>query len=398
MRSMPTQILLKKGEERRIRHGHPWIFSNEIDNAATPLKSFIPGQEVIVFAADKKPLGVAYINPHSLICARIFSRNSDAHLDLNFFREQIMHAAASRQFLFKEPYYRLVYGEADNLPGLIIDRYGDNFVLQTNTAGMENCIDIITTALLELYPNINSIFLHNDSNLRRLEGLVLYSKEIYGTAPDDVELVENNVNFIAPLQEGQKTAWFYDLRMNRARLSAYVADKKVLDVFSYVGGWGIQAAVNGAACVTCIDASRTACEYVLQNAERNQVSSKVRTVNDDAFDALKMMREQNQSFDVIILDPPAFIKKAKDRKEGMIAYQRLNEAAFKILNPGGVLISCSCSMHLSMDDLLDIIKRSAYNTQSEIRILERGHQGPDHPLHASIPETDYLSAWFVRKI
>lgn len=395
---MPKHILLKKGEERRIRHGHPWIFSNEIDNVATPLKSFVPGQEAQVFAADKKPLGVAYINPHSLICGRLFSQNPEAHLDLTFFREQIIHAAAARQVLFHQPYYRLVYGEADNLPGLIIDRYGNDFVVQTNTAGMENCIDVISTTLQEIYPNINSIYLHNDSQLRTLEGLMLYSKEIFGQAPEEVELIENEVKFIAPLQEGQKTAWFYDHRMNRARLAAYVKDKKVLDVFCYVGGWGIQAAVNGAEEVTFVDSSKTACDYVKQNAELNQVSDKVHIINENAFDALKLLREQNRTYDVIVLDPPAFIKKAKDRKEGLIAYQRMNEAAFKILNSGGILVSCSCSMHLEINELLDIIKRSAYNTQSKIQVLERGHQGPDHPLHPSIPETDYLKAWFIRKI
>lgn len=395
---MANYLRLKKGEERRILQGHPWIFSNEIDVTATPLKSFSPGEQVSVLSHAKKPLGSCYVNPQSLICARIFSREADAQLDEALIHQRLQQAYAARCVLFSQPFYRLVYSEGDNLPGLIIDRFGRHFVVQTNTAGMEKVLPAIVAALQKLFPELISIYLQNDSPMRAYEGLETYHRSAFGNAPECLELKENDTLFTAPLSLGQKTGWFYDHRMNRSRLPTYASGKKILDVFSYVGGWGIQAAICGAKEVTCIDSSKQAGEFVLRNAALNNVSDKLKFIQDDAFDALKALKARGESFDLIVLDPPAFIKKAKDHKQGLIAYQRINEAAFKLLNAGGILISCSCSMHLAIDDLLQLIRRAAYNTQTDIQVLERGHQGPDHPLHAAIPEMDYLKTWFIRKV
>jgi 23S rRNA (cytosine1962-C5)-methyltransferase len=396
---MPIQYLrLKKGEDRRIRAGHPWIYSNEIDTASSPLKSFSPGEEVLVQAHDKSLLGAAYVNPRSLIAARIFSRDPNDRLTEEWITQQIRIALALRQHLFSGPYYRLVFSEADNLPGLVIDRFENDLVVQINTAGMERQQALIVQALCDLLPATNSVLYRNDSQVRDHEGLDTYVKPAFGEPPENIFLEENSVRFIAPLIKGQKTGWFYDHRLNRARLRQYVSNRRVLDVFSYAGGWSIQAAAYGANSVDCIEVSDFACDYILKNAELNHVAEKVKVICDDAFDALKALLQQHHKYDVIILDPPAFVKKFKDRKEGLIAYQRLNEFAIKLLVPGGILVTCSCSMHVTMQDIIDILQRVAYRTQSQIQILERGHQGPDHPIHLSIPETDYLKAVVVRKI
>ncbi|OGT35322.1 MAG: SAM-dependent methyltransferase [Gammaproteobacteria bacterium RIFCSPHIGHO2_12_FULL_37_14] len=395
--SLPI-LRLKKGEDRRIRAGHTWIYSNEIDIAATPLKNFSVGEEVLVQNHNKTFIGVAYINPHSLITARLFSHDITKRLDIAFFKNRFNEALQLRTRLFDQPYYRLIFSEADGLPGLVIDRFANDYVVQTNTAGMELKQTILQEALASSLSNISSIQLRNDSPIRKHEGLENYVRALYGSPPDSIQLEENGVCFLAPLSQGQKTGWFYDHRLNRARLKAYVANQKVLDVFSYLGGFGIQAASFGATSVDCIDASRTACDFITCNAKLNSVNNKVTIICDDAFDAMKRLLDTRTSYDVIILDPPAFVKKQKDRTEGLIAYQRLNELAIKLLVPGGILISCSCSMHVKLDDLMQILQRAAYRAGSEIQILERGHQGPDHPVHVAIPETDYLKAVFLRKL
>lgn len=393
-----SRIRLKKGEDRRIRAGHPWIYSNEIDTGVTPLKTFAPGQEAIVEAYDKSLIGVCYVNPHSLIAARLVSRDPEEQLNQDFFDRQIQAAFNLRQRLFSHPYYRLVFSEADQLPGLVIDRFANDFVVQINTAGMEHKSELISNSLSKLFPETTSILLRNDSQIRAHEGLETYVKPAFGNPPEEVTLEENGVRFVIPLWKGQKTGWFYDHRLNRARLQHYVANQTVLDVFSYVGGWGIQAAVYGAKSVDCIEGSEFACQFITRNAKLNNVDNKVNVICDDAFDSMKKLLNENKHYDVIVLDPPAFVKKFKDRKEGLIAYQRLNEMALKLLTPGGILFSCSCSMHISMEDLFELLQRVAYRTQSTIQVLERGHQGPDHPLHISIPETDYLKAVMVRKV
>jgi 23S rRNA (cytosine1962-C5)-methyltransferase len=393
----PPHIRLKKGEDRRIRAGHPWIYSNEIDVQATPLKGFQKGQEVIIEAADQTVIGIGYVNPQSLISARLLSRDPTTAIDHQFILQQIKNALILRDQLFSRPYYRLVFSEADQLPGLVIDRFGTDFVVQINTAGMELKCDEIIQALRELFPDLTSILLGNDSPIRLHEGLETFVKPAYGQPPEEVLLEENGVKFIAPLLKGQKTGWFYDHRLNRARLQHYVKNKRVLDVFSYVGAWGIQAAHFGASKVDCIEVSKSVAKFITRNASLNHLDDKVSVICDDAFDAMKKLVNEKQTYDVIILDPPAFVKKFKDRKEGLIAYQRLNELALRLLTPSGILISCSCSMHIGMDDMMALLQRAAYRSQNTIQILERGHQGPDHPLHVCIPETDYLKAVVARK-
>lgn len=389
---------LKKNEDRRIRTGHVWIYSNEIDTQKSPLKSFSPGEEVTVIAHDQTALGTAYINPHSLISGRLITRNANESLNLELLQTRMQTALAFRDQLYKEPYYRLIFGESDQLPGLVVDRFDDVLSVQINTAGMDCKTDLIIQALSQILPSVKSILLRNDSPARLQEGLECYIKEALGTPPEKVKIIENGTVFYAPLWQGQKTGWFYDHRLNRSRLKDYVTNKRVLDVFSYLGAWGIEAAKWGAAEVVCVDSSSLSKAAIDENAALNQVSDKTRVITDDAFIALKNLYQARERFDVIILDPPAFVKKAKDKKEGILAYQRINEAALRLLAPNGILISCSCSMHMTYDELVNALRRASYRSEVELQMIERGHQAPDHPVHLAIPETDYLKMIVVKRM
>lgn len=388
-------LKLKKREEQRILSGHLWIYSNEIDVTQTPLTGLIPGQMVKLESHSGKPLGIAYANPHSLICARLISRDPNAILDKSLLVARLKQALALREQLFDKPFYRLVFGESDLLPGLIVDRYGDILVAQINTAGMENIKLLLAECLSEvLQPE--AVLLRNDSSMRKLEGLPEYVEPLLGNPPETVEITENNMRFSIPIFNGQKTGWFYDQRINRTTLQHYVKNKRVLDVFSYIGGWGIQAAQFGANEVICVDSSKQALTWLEENAKLNQLGHKIKTLNQDAFTALTQLREAGEQFDVIILDPPAFMKRRKDSKEGLNAYRRLNDLALRLFKREGILISASCSLHLQRDALIDVLRSTSNNRNLHLQILAEGHQAPDHPIHPAIPETNYLKAFFTR--
>ena len=394
-RDTRAPLRLNKGAERRLRAGHVWVYSNEVDVSATPLVGLVPGQAVDILSHQGKWLGSGYVNPHSLICARLVSRDAEHPLDRSLLVHRLKIALGLRQRLFAEPYYRLVFGESDGLPGLVVDRYADVLVAQLTTAGMEARREDVVAALDKvLKPEV--ILLRNDSEVREREGLGRYVEVVKGTPPAQLTLTENGARFqISPVQ-GQKTGWFYDQRDNRARLARYVKDARVLDLFSYVGAWGVEAALHGACEVLCVDASAAAVEAVTANAELNGLAGRVTGLRADAFDALKGLRAERERFDVVILDPPAFIKRRKDRDQGLLAYRRLSQAALQVLSSDGMLISCSCSFHLGRDDLMQLMQQSARHTDRSMQILEQGGQAPDHPIHPAIPETAYLKANYAR--
>jgi 23S rRNA (cytosine1962-C5)-methyltransferase len=214
--------------------------------------------------------------------------------------------------------------------------------------------------------------------------------------PERVDLEENGTRFQAPLAGGQKTGWYYDHRLNRHRLQSYVNNRRVLDVFSYIGAWGVQALQAGASSVTCVDSSETFLGIAQDNAALNGRADAMSTLAGDAFEILKGLREQGEHYDVVVLDPPAFIKRRKDIKEGSVAYQRINRLAMQLLSPGGVLVSASCSWHFRRSELLEAMRKAAAINGQNLQILEQGHQGPDHPVHPAMRETDYLKAYFAR--
>ncbi|MBD3754892.1 MAG: class I SAM-dependent rRNA methyltransferase [Gammaproteobacteria bacterium] len=392
---MLATLRLKKNEERRLKQGHLWIFSNEVDNDATPLKQFEAGQQVVIEGANGKPLGMGYVNSNTLICARLLSRNPKVELNEKFLKRRIQAAQALRELNFDEPYYRLVFGESDGLPGLVIDRFGDVFAVQITTAGMEAVKELIVQVLENLY-HPQAVVLRNDSKSRELEGLPLYEEVALGSLPEEVIIRENGAQYAVPVSGGQKTGWFYDHRMARARLQGLVKGKRVLDVFSYLGGWGIAAAIAGAESVTCVDASEAALDGVERNAELNGVIDKLTMIQGNAFEVLNALRLEAERFDVVIVDPPAFVKRKKDLKQGAEGYRRINEIAMRLLEADGILVSASCSHHMSRDHLLEQVQSAARHIDRTVQLFDQAHQAPDHPVHPAIAETEYLKTFFFK--
>ncbi|WP_416638618.1 class I SAM-dependent rRNA methyltransferase [Pseudomonas sp. OHS18] len=392
--SLPS-LRLKANADRRLRAGHLWVYSNEIDVAVTPLNAFEAGDQAILEAAGGKPLGIVALSPNNLICARLLSRDVKHVLDKSLLVHRLNVALSLRERLFDQPCYRLVYGDSDLLPGLVVDRFFDILVVQLASATMERHKEDVLAALIQVIKP-SGILLKNDSAARDAEGLERYVDTAFGVVPEWVALEENGVKFEAPVIEGQKTGWFYDHRMNRARLAPYVKGKRVLDLFSYIGGWGVQAAAFGASEVFCVDASAFALDGVERNATLNGFPERLTCVEGDVFAALRELKSAEERFDVVIADPPAFIKRKKDIKNGEAAYRRLNETAMRLLNKDGILVSASCSMHLEEDNLQNILLTSARHLDRNIQLLERGAQGPDHPVHPAIAETRYIKSLTCR--
>lgn len=388
-------LRLKKNEDRRLRAGHCWIYSNEIDTAITPLKSLEPGQPVEVFSDRQKLLGTGYVNPHSLISVRLVSRDHRHPLSGSLIVHRLKVALSLRERLYTKPFYRLVFGESDGLPGLVIDRFGDHLVIQITTAGMERLKAEILAAVVKVLRPAGVLF-RNDSPAREPEGLDRYVEDALGGWPELLTVEEHGVRFTLPAEAGQKTGWFFDQAANRGRMIPYIKGKRVLDVCSYVGAWGVQAAVKGADEVICVDASSKALDAVDLNARENGVAERVAGLHGDAFEALRELRQAHERFDVVLVDPPAFIKRKKDTKEGELAYRRLNQLALQVLSRDGILVSSSCSHHMGAERLLDGIQQAARHTDRSLQLLERGFQAPDHPVHPAIPETAYLKAFYLR--
>jgi 23S rRNA (cytosine1962-C5)-methyltransferase len=391
-------LRLKRNEDRRLHAGHLWIFSNEVDTQQTPLTHFTPGELVRVLAHNDKALGLAYVNPQSLISARMLETWKLP--DVAWLAARIRAALGLRERMYAKPYYRLVYGESDGLPGLVIDRYGSACVVQIGTAGMEKLKSQIQQALEQVL-HCDALLFKNDSSAREMEGLPSYVEAAKGKFEELGQVLEDGLDFQAPLAEGQKTGWFFDQAANRRNLVKYIRQgARVLDVFSYVGAWGVRAAHSGAREVLCVDSSAAALELAASNAERNRVNEhnggKLTTVRGDAFDVLQDLAKKRARFDIVVIDPPAFAKRKKDLPKALAAYKRLNQLAMQVIADDGILVSCSCSYHVSPEDLQDAIAKAARAADRHLQILEIGGQAPDHPVHPAIPETRYLKAYFCR--
>ena len=387
------ELRLQDKADRRVRLGHNWVFSNEVDTEKTPLAAFQPGELARVSDHARNPVGIAYVNPNALIAARVITRDVRAEIDVKWFGARIRRARAMRDQVFGAPFYRMVYGESDGLPGFVVDRYGDVCVAQLNTAGAMALRESFIAALTEILAP-KGILLRNAGSTRALEGIDELDQTL-GEVPDRIDIIENDMRIAAPLREGQKTGYFYDQRDNRMRVRRYVKPgDKVLDVFSYVGSWGVSAFMAGAGEVTCIDRSQIALDLAEENAKA--IGHEIDGLVGDAMDVMRGLHEEKRRYDIVILDPPALIKKRKDISAGERQYQRLHEAALRLLKEDGFLISASCSYHLATERLERVAHEAARETGRRMQILEKHAHAPDHPIHPAMPETEYLKALFLR--
>ncbi len=378
-------ITLKKNSDRRIRQGYLWIFSNEIAEPSVSLLK--PGSIHELMDSAGEFLGMVYSNPASLIAARILSRKK-LEIDGRFFEERINSALELRRRLFpRRDSYRVVFGEADRLPGLIVDRYGNFLAVQSLTAGMDMLLDDVLEALTTTIAP-EGIYLRNDSPARSLEGLPLEKKLVYGSVPANVCIDSWGLKFLVDIPEGQKTGFFLDQESNRPLMEQHAFPGcKVLDLFCYTGAWGIHALSAGAAEVTAVDSSRGALSMASENARLNGMEARFRAVREPVLDFLKKARD---SWDLIIVDPPAFIKSRSRLKEGIGGYIDVNRRALSKLKSRGVLVTCSCSYHLDTEAFEHALLSASRQSGRELRLLDIRGQGADHPVLLSMPETRYL--------
>ena len=387
-------LRLRRGEDRLLRAGHLWVFSNEVDNDLTPITQFAVGAMARVLSDRDQFLGYAYVNPHALICARILSRSPVHAPDRSLLVHRLKVALSLRERLSPAPYYRWVFGESDGLPGLVLDRYGDVLVGQIATAGMEALRGDVEAAICQVFEP-RALVWKNDGAARELEQLPRQLLNPIGRAPEELQVLEHGLTFTVPMAAAQKTGWFYDQSGNREQWRRLITPgARVLDVCSYAGAWAIMAMTHGAREALCVDSSEAALAVAARNAAANGVL--VGTQRGDAFEVLDELVRRGERYDAIVLDPPAFIKRKKDIPRGQAAYRKLNQIAMRLLERDALLVSCSCSYHLGGDELLGLIQSAARTTGRFAQVIYSGGQAFDHPVHPAIEETRYLKAYFCR--
>jgi 23S rRNA (cytosine1962-C5)-methyltransferase len=380
-------LTLRPKEGRKARVGAPWIFSNEIvmDAAA---KALPPGALVHVKGDDGQDFGTGYFNSKSLIAVRLLARECGAAVDAAFFSARLTRALALRQALYAKPFYRLVHAEGDGLPGLTIDRFGDTLVVQITTAGMEALLTPLKMALESVLAP-TTIILRNDTPSRALEGLEPYVRAEKGEM-GRMGIEENGARYFADLGQGQKTGWYYDQRDNRAFMAGLAKGKSVLDAFSYTGGFGILAAKSGASETVCLDSSAPALALAEDSAAANQVS--IRAVKADVFEEMERLTAQKEVFDIVIADPPPFVKSKKDLEPGAKAYRKLARLAASVTAPGGTLLLASCSHNIPTDRFAAECAAGIMRGGRKAALIRSAGAGPDHPVHPMLPESAYLKA------
>jgi 23S rRNA (cytosine1962-C5)-methyltransferase len=337
---------------------------------------------------------VATFSPHPLISARLLARDPATHIDAAFFADRLRRALALRERLLDRPFYRLVWSEADRLPGLVVDRYGEVCALQVNTAGMERLTQVILKALDEVVrPAV--VVLRNDSVGRTLEGLPMEVRTVKGALDGPIEVEENGLAFLCDAAGGQKTGWFYDHRENRARIAKLAVGGRMLDVYSYLGGFGVLAAARGAREVVCLDRSEPALALAEATAARHGLAERCRFERAEAFTGLARLASANERFDVVVADPPAFVKSKKDLAVGLKGYRKLIRHAAALVAPGGFLFTASCSHHVDLASFAEVVRGALRDVRRDGRILAQTAAGPDHPLHPYLPESAYLKGMLL---
>ncbi|SMB91131.1 SAM-dependent methyltransferase [Thermanaeromonas toyohensis ToBE] len=390
-----ARIKLARGREARLESGHPWVYQTEIEDI---YGDFRPGDIVEVEDWRGKFLGRGYINPASMITIRLLTYDPREEINKNFWRQRLQAAWDYRQKILRgapTDSFRVVFAEADFLPGLIVDKFASYLVVQTLALGIDRHKDVLVEILEDLI-RPDGIYERNDVPVRALEGLELRSGFLKGPFDPLVTIVENGLKFWVDLARGQKTGYFLDQRENRAALRPLVKGARVLDCFCHTGGFGLHAAYYGAREVLGLDISEEAIELARQNAELNGLESICSFQVANVFDALRAMDKAKERYDVVILDPPAFVKNRKALEGAIRGYKEINLRAMKILTPGGFLITCSCSYHMPPELFLKIIQSAAKDARRRLRLLAWRGQPPDHPVLLGYEESCYLKCLILQ--
>ncbi|MCX7046493.1 MAG: class I SAM-dependent rRNA methyltransferase [Candidatus Sumerlaeota bacterium] len=386
---------MKRRVGRRAERGHLWVFSNEVEAIEGEPQ---PGDEVKVFSGKRKFLGMGLFSKSSMIRARIYSRLWEQPCDRAFIAGRLQAARAYRETFGPLPHsYRLIHSESDGLPGLIVDVFGDQLVIQISTFAMEARRAALMESLIEVC-SPRAIIERSDVPYRTVEGLEETKGCIHGEMRAPCEIEENGAIVLADLLEGQKTGYYLDQVQNRTLAIPFFKDKRVLDLFCYVGGWSLVAAVHGARETLGIDSSQAALELARAAARRNHLPPERCAFEEaDVFEFVRKAVAENRQFDVIILDPPALAKSKRDAENALKAYRELNLRAMKLLSEDGLLITCSCSHNVGLDDFRDMLTMAAKDAHSDFSIAIQSGQSWDHPVHLQTPETSYLKVFFLRK-
>lgn len=387
MSTYPT-IKIERGHDRRQKAGAPWLYSNELRIDATA-KALPPGSLVRLMAPTGKIVGVAHFNPHSLIAARLLTRNKDAVVDRAFLERRISRALAVREKLYDRPFYRLVHAEGDGLPGLVVDRYDRLLVVQLNTAGMDAMADEAAAALAAVV-RPDAILARNDSPGRAMEGLGEETRMLLGGMAGRVTVEENGLAFVTEPASAQKTGWYFDQSMNHAFAARLAKGARVLDLYSYAGGFALTCLANGARSALAVDRSAAALELAAASAALQGVADRLETRTADVFPLMTELAEARARFDLVIADPPAFVRAKKDLAVGLRGYRKLaREAAGLVAEAGFLAIAC-CSHNVSPDAFTAEVTAGIRTAGRGARLLHQAGAAPDHPIHPSLPETAYL--------
>lgn len=386
-------LRLKPGADRRLKAGHPWVFSNEIVMTEA-LRALAPGSLVRVEGDDGIVHGTFYFNPHTLIAARRLDRDPGAVIDAAWCAERLGRALRLREAFGLAEWGRLVHAEADGLPGLVIDRYGGTAVIACNTAGAARLLDPLTGALDRL-GRFSTLVLRNDSPLRALEGLPRESRILRGEA-GEVWVEEGGVRFPVDPASGQKTGWYYDQRPQRALIASLAPGRRVLDLFCHSGAFGLIAARAGAERVTLVDSSSPALALARRAAAANGLEGRVDFAEEEAEAALARLAAAGARFDVVVCDPPPYARSRRDLPAALRAYERLVRRAAAVVEREGFLLIASCSHHLGGPELEAAVGRGLARARREGRVVAAGGAGPDHPVHPALPESRYLHALLLQ--
>ncbi|AXT25782.1 class I SAM-dependent rRNA methyltransferase [Ruegeria sp. AD91A] len=392
----PRIRLKPKANARGLRHGFPWVYANDIVTDRRTRK--IPAGALAVLEDDKRaPIALVAVNPESKIMCRVLDRDIEAQLDAAWFESRLRHAVDLRERLFAAPYYRLIHAEADGLPGVIIDRFGEACVIQPNAAWAEAHLDLLTEALVKV-TGVTTVLKNASGRTRGLEGLDDVNQTLRGTAPDaPLPVPMNGATYMADLTGGQKTGLFYDQRPNHAFAARLVhPDAQVLDVFSHVGGFGLAMLAGGAGQALSVDGSAAALDLAKKGAKASNLADKLQTRQGDAFDVLAQLGEEGAQFDVVVCDPPAFAPSKQALDAGLRAYERIARLAAPLVKPGGYLGLCSCSHAADLGRFRDASSRGIGRAGRQAQLIHTGFAGPDHPQLPQLAESGYLKAVFYR--